>query len=945
MIERFESELLINDILSDSNISLWQIETEDGKEPRLFANSSFYRIMGMNPELSPEENYRIWFERINENDKPKILACVEEILKFHHSEVEYSWRHAEKGEIYIRCGGKRDASYPKENGARLWGSHQDISEIVITRKEIESKLEQSENEVVRLNKANEEKRKILNNLSEGVAVICRTPDGKARVEFISEGFASMLKMTPEKVMEEYRADVRGTVHPDDKERADKQLDDYLHSGKEHGEFTYRLRRGDGTYFWVKNIITQMVLESGEIKLYCSHYDLTEEIEEQEKLRKNYRERLDRHLRSSGPNVLLLGQCNITRDTVSEVINYTNAEFDEDFNLSRTAFITEISKAIIDEEERRGFLETFLNEPAARAYRNGFTKIEKICMVKLPNEETGRYARFFARLLEDPDTHDIMGNLSVTDMTEQIIRERMMLNLAYVGYDMVSEIDLNHDKQRIMRNWQLGDFSGEERNYFEYIRNFIQNFICEEDRENIGKLLDKRYIMEKLEKTGSFSLNYSIKNEDGETRFKHLTILPTDLRLGKICFARKDITETVEQERKSKAELEQALAAAEKASLAKGAFLSSMSHDIRTPMNAIIGFAEIIAQNTADKAIVESSVKKILKSGDVLLKLINDILDLSKIESGKATLDLTAVDLNTEIENLSVMFSESTEQAGVSFVVLKNIANRYVLCDNIKLSQIMVNIISNAVKFTRKGGRIVFSINERGKAENGFSRYVFSVKDTGIGMSENFRKHAFEMFEREKTTTETGISGTGLGLAIVKRLVEMMGGEIEIFSELGKGTEVVVSLKLQITDVSNVKTSAVKAKAEVDFAGKRLLLVEDNEMNREIASAILSELGFVIEQAENGAIAVDKVANSADGYFDIILMDLQMPVMDGYKATSEIRSLPNKALSGIPIVAMTANAFDTDRQRCLEVGMNAHVSKPIDVDRLCETLAEFLGERG
>lgn len=945
MIERFESESLINDILSDSNISLWQIETEDGKEPRLFANSSFYRIMGMNPELSPEENYRIWFERINENDKPKILACVEEMLKFRHSEVEYSWRHAEKGEIYIRCGGKRDASYPKENGARLWGSHQDISEIVITRKEIESKLEQSQNKILRLEKANEEKRKILNNLSEGVAVLCRKPGGKMQLEFISEGFASMLKMTPEKVMEEYRADVRGAIYPDDREHVDKQLDDYLHSGKEHGEFTYRLRRGDGTYFWVKNITTQMVLENGEIKLYCSHYDLTEEIEEQEKLRKNYRERLDRHLRSSGPNVLLLGQCNITRDTVSEVINYTNAEFDEDFNLSRTAFITEISKAIIDEEERRGFLETFLNEPAARAYRNGFTKIEKICMVKLPNEETGRYARFFARLLEDPDTHDIMGNLSVTDMTEQIIRERMMLNLAYVGYDMVSEIDLNHDKQRIMRNWQSGDFSGEERNYFEYIRNFIQNFICEEDRENIGKLLDKRYIMEKLEKTGSFSLNYSIKNEDGEIRFKHLTILPTDLRLGKICFARKDITETVEQERKSKAELEQALAAAEKASLAKGAFLSSMSHDIRTPMNAIIGFAEIIAQNTADKVIVESSVKKILKSGDVLLKLINDILDLSKIESGKATLDLTAVDLNTEIENLSVMFSESTEQAGVSFVVLKNIANRYVLCDNIKLSQIMVNIISNAVKFTRKGGRIVFSINERGKAENGFARYVFSVKDTGIGMSENFRKHAFEMFEREKTTTETGISGTGLGLAIVKRLVEMMGGEIEIFSELGKGTEVVVSLKLQITDVSNVKTSAVKAKAEVDFAGKRLLLVEDNEMNREIASAILSELGFVIEQAENGAIAVDKVANSADGYFDIILMDLQMPVMDGYKATSEIRSLPNKALSGIPIVAMTANAFDTDRQRCLEVGMNAHVSKPIDVDRLCETLAEFLGERG
>lgn len=587
--------------------------------------------------------------------------------------------------------------------------------------------------------------------------------------------------------------------------------------------------------------------------------------------------------------------------------------------------------------------TFLNDAAIRAYRNGFTKLEKICMVKLPNEATGRYARFFARLLEDPDTGDITGNLSVTDMTEQIIRERIMLNLAYVGYDMVSEIDLNRDKQRIMRNWQSGDFSGEERNYFEYLQRFIAKYVCEEDREKTSKLLDKKYLVEKLEKSGSFSMNYSIKNENGEVRFKNLTVLATDLRLGKICFARKDVTETVEQERKSKAELEQALAAAEKASRAKGAFLSSMSHDIRTPMNAIIGFAEIIAQNTGDKETVERSVQKILKSGDVLLKLINDILDLSKIESGKTTLDFTAVDLNTEIENLSVMFSESTEQAGVNFVVLKNIENRYVLCDNIKFSQIMVNILSNAVKFTPKGGRIVFSITERGRAENGFAQYVFSVKDTGIGMSENFRSHAFEMFEREKTTTETGISGTGLGLAIVKRLVEMMGGEVEIISELGKGTEVVVSLKFEITDVSNVKTGKLRTNAVVDFAGKRLLLVEDNEMNREIASAILSELGFTVEQAENGAVAVDKVANSKNGYYDIILMDLQMPVMDGYKATSEIRALANRALSEIPIVAMTANAFDTDRQKCLEAGMNGHIAKPIDISKLFETLAEVFNK--
>ncbi len=749
MIKRFDSAPLIKDILSDSKISLWEIEIEEGKEPKMYGNSSFYEIMGMNPALSGEENYRFWFERIGESEKPRVLECVDEIMNFRHSEVEYAWQHPEKGVIYIRCGGKRDASYPKENGARLWGSHQDISELVGARKEIESKLEQSENEVVRLNKANEEKKKILNNLSEGVAVLCRTPDGNTRVEFISEGFASMMKMTPEKIMELYRKDVRGAIYPDDRERVDKELDEYLKGGKEHTELSYRMKRGDGTYFWVKNSITQMENEGGVRKLYCSHFDMTEEIEEQEKLRKNYRQRLDRHLRSAGRNVLLLGQCNITRDVITEVIDYTDSGFNEKSGTSRNDFITEMSALITDDEERRGFLGTFLNEPAIRAYRNGFTKLEKICMVKLPKDETGRYVRFFARLLEDPDTGDITGNLSVTDMTEQIIRERIMLNLAYVGYDMVSEIDLNRDKQRIMRNWQSGDFSGEERNYFEYIKWFIENYVCEEYREKTAILIDRERLVENLEKCGSFSLNYSIKTADGETRFKNLTVLATDLRLGKICFARKDITETVEAERKSKAELEQALAVAEKASRAKGAFLSSMSHDIRTPMNAIIGFAEIIAQNTGDKEVVERSVQKILKSGDVLLKLINDILDLSKIESGKTTLDLTAVDLNTEIENLSVMFSESTEQAGVNFVVLKNIENRYVLCDNIKLSQIMVNILSNAVKFTRKGGRIVFSINQRGRSENGFAQYVFSVKDTGIGMSENFRSHAFRCLSARK----------------------------------------------------------------------------------------------------------------------------------------------------------------------------------------------------
>lgn len=381
--------------------------------------------------------------------------------------------------------------------------------------------------------------------------------------------------------------------------------------------------------------------------------------------------------------------------------------------------------------------------------------------------------------------------------------------------------------------------------------------------------------------------------------------------------------------------------AQYAQKAKSTFLFNMSHDIRTPLNAIIGFADIISKNPGNEEAVKNSVEKIKTSGDILLSLINDILDLTRIENGKIKLDLTVRDLNKSIENLGTMFTENASQAGIQFIIQKDIKNVYVACDDTKMTRIMVNIIGNAIKFTPRGGSIVFSTRQIGDVKDDRVEYEFCVKDTGIGMSKEFKDHVFEAFERERTSTESGVKGTGLGLTIVKKLVDIMDGSITINSELGKGTEVVLKFCFKVAEPFDLEPQN-KMEADItDFSGTRILLVEDNMLNREIACQLLRKRGFTIEVAENGMIAVDKVAHSEPGYYDLILMDIQMPVMDGYKATREIRGLENRELAGIPIIAMTANAFEEDRNKAFEAGMDEHVPKPFEIEKLIRVLQRYL----
>ena len=378
----------------------------------------------------------------------------------------------------------------------------------------------------------------------------------------------------------------------------------------------------------------------------------------------------------------------------------------------------------------------------------------------------------------------------------------------------------------------------------------------------------------------------------------------------------------------------------KANLAKREFLFNMSHDIRTPMNAIIGFTALAQTHIDDRGQVEDYLKKISVSSQHLLSLINDVLDMSRIESGKVTLEAKPVHLPELVHELRDIIQAVVSKKDLSLTLdTVGVENEDVIADPLRLEQILINVLANAVKFTPDGGQIGLWIVQKDTAPAGYADFEFHIKDNGIGMSEEFQKHIFEQFARERTSTVSKIQGTGLGMAITKSLVDMMGGRITVKSEQGKGSEFTISLRFPIGEAKTGQTPpAAKASA---FTGKKLLVVEDNELNLEIASTLLKEAGFAVDTAENGKIAVEKVeAASADRY-DLILMDIQMPEMDGYEATRRIRALPDTKKAALPIVAMTANAFEDDRKNALRAGMNGHIAKPLDIQKLFQVLSELL----
>ena len=540
---------------------------------------------------------------------------------------------------------------------------------------------------------------------------------------------------------------------------------------------------------------------------------------------------------------------------------------------------------------------------------------------------------------------------------------------------------------------------------------------------------------------------------------------------------KEITEQVRKQREQTQALQDALLQAQRANRAKSTFLSNMSHDIRTPMNAIIGFTTIAVSHIDNQDQVRDCLQKVLSSSNHLLSLINDILDMSRIESGKVQIKEQECNISEMMHSLVNIIQPQIKAKQLElFIDTFEVANEDVVADSLKLNQVFINLLSNAVKYTPAGGTVSFRIMQKTGFRHGYGDYKFIIRDNGIGMSPEFVEHIFEPFEREATATQSGIQGTGLGMAITKNIVEMMNGKISVESEPGKGSAFTVELSLKLQDVEknaeqikeleglrtlvvdddfNVcdsvskmlkqigmrsewttsgreaayraklaltegdpyhtyivdwqmpETSGVETTRKIrsvvgndafiiiltaydwtdieeeakeaganafcakplfmsdlkaallaannlaekeaeaaawtlaDFSGKRILLVEDIELNREIAEVILTEAGFTVESAPDGTDAVEMVRRSEEHYYDAVLMDVQMPIMDGYEATRTIRALPREDVKQLPIIAMTANALEEDKEAALKNGMNAHISKPLDMDVFINVLGQFL----
>lgn len=392
-------------------------------------------------------------------------------------------------------------------------------------------------------------------------------------------------------------------------------------------------------------------------------------------------------------------------------------------------------------------------------------------------------------------------------------------------------------------------------------------------------------------------------------------------------------------------LEIALKKAEDASLAKTRFLNNMSHDIRTPMNAILGYAQLMEEELKEKDLPETSdhLEKLQQSGNLLLSIINNVLDMARIESGKMEIDENYGRIEDIRQTLFEIFGDEAKKKNIALHYTINVEHEHILTDTTKVKEIFVNILSNAIKYTPSGGSVMINIDELVCDEPGYMMVRTRVSDTGIGMSQDYLTKIFDAFTRERNTTKSKITGSGLGMSIVKRYVDLLGGTIDIESEPGKGSTFTVTLKHRIADESYYvkKHDEGSGTASKILEGRNILLAEDNDLNAEIAEAILERAGLKTERVEDGIQCVNKITKMPVGTYDMILMDIQMPRMDGYKATQAIRHLPDKDKACIPIVAMTANAFEEDKRDAVAAGMNGHIAKPIQMDKLLLMLAEVL----
>ena len=547
---------------------------------------------------------------------------------------------------------------------------------------------------------------------------------------------------------------------------------------------------------------------------------------------------------------------------------------------------------------------------------------------------------------------------ITAIVSQKVREDAYMHALATEYDSIIIIDVtNPDKyyDRVLIRGRLTErlaalIDEETANEPIYSKklDLMLRFVHPDDKEQFYADTRREKVIQVCNDDRTHVVSFRIMKNAGDFLYYQLCFVPlrdADGRLTGVVAGMKNVDSEVRKEMRGRQELENAKYEAEAANRAKTAFLFNMSHDIRTPMNAILGYTDVAIRHRDDQTRVDDSLAKIKTAGGHLLNLINDILEMSRIESDMLEITEEPMDIRRLIESVGYMSSSLAMQKSIDFKIdVGGIDNPYVYCDELHANEVLINLTSNAIKYTPEGGRVRFGVKQIRPVTAGKTVFRFEVADDGIGMSEEFQQHLFEAFSREKTSTVSQQQGAGLGLSIVKRIVGLAGGTINVTSRQNEGSIFTVEMPMRVMDEEAIRKYEEDRKpldiSEEEFRleNKKVLLVEDNEMNREIATELLEEAGLVVDTAEDGVIALKAINEKGTDYYDFVLMDIQMPVMDGYEATKAIRALQGG--DRVTIISLSANAFEEDIQKSLSMGMNAHVAKPIDVSVLLKTMKKL-----
>ena len=740
---------------------------------------------------------------------------------------------------------------------------------------------------------------------------CSLEDGYPFL-YVSLKFQEIFGWSKEEIETRFDNKLMNMVHPEDRSL------DLFHS-------VFRLLGKDGYHY-----VSESVEKEGNSILHGHISDVTEFIREKEK---------NNILSALTMDYTSLVLCDLKQDTV-EVIKQDASCVEMNWH-SYSESLNYFYDNVLMKDSCPNYMDILSNESLMRTLKEQSSLEWHFQIVPDENGISNLGARAVF-LYEDLNHFKIIMGFRPID---EIVKREKVLELQReiiegLGKEYFSVLLLELDSGQIFSYREVGengkriaDFCRKYGNQWcELLPAYADEIVTDESRENF---LDQLSLDALCSKQDDFSMTYEFKTGDRiiyhQTRIAY--VYKKD-RSRVAVIGTRNIDDLIKKERMQEAKLKEAYIVAEEANKAKTDFLNNMSHDIRTPMNVILGYNELMKQYLTDPILVDYQ-NKIEQSGKLLLSIINNVLDMARIESGKMVVEERAEAIGLVVEEIESVFESSAQEKNIVFTTSVDVDHTHVLWDGFKVREILMNLVGNAFKYTPEGGHIAIDVKELDCERSGYVRIQTQIKDTGIGMSEDYLPTLFDSFSREYNTTIGKVSGTGLGMAIVKNLVDMMDGEICVKSKLGEGTCFTLTFEHRIADENSIEWNQ-----ELDvldeksiLEGKRVLLVEDNELNAEIAMAILEQSGLVLDRVEDGLACVNRLSEVDADLYDLILMDIQMPNMNGYEATRRIRQFENVKKASIPILAMTANAFEEDKKMAIKAGMNGHISKPIDVNVL------------